>query len=368
MAQNATQADLSAANSPFDIAPLPYRPQNPRKYQPGIALIGCGGITKHHLQAYLNGGYQIVALCDLDRDRAAERRDQFYPDAQLYDDHNELLANPEVEVVDITTHPPQRPPLIEAAIRSGKHVLSQKPYVLDLDVGEQLADLADEHKVMLAVNQNGRWAPHFSYIRQAVAAGWIGEVASMHCAGHWDHSWVKGGPFEDVRHLILYDYAIHWFDMLATIMGDNDPLRVFASVAHAPQQDVKPPLLGQVLVEYSNAQATLVFDGCNRAGKWDTTFVVGTTGSIRSEGEGENHQQVIVSTGKGEWHPAIEGRWFDDGFHGAMGELLCAIEQKRTPHHSARNNLRSLALCFAAVQSADTHQPVVPGTVRKLPK
>jgi hypothetical protein len=49
-----------------------------------------------------------------------------------------------------------------------------------------------------------------------------------------------------------------------------------------------------------------------------------------------------------------------------MAELLQAIEQRREPTHSARNNLRSLALCFAACASADTGKPMIPGKVRKL--
>ena len=64
--------------------------------------------------------------------------------------------------------------------------------------------------------------------------------------------------------------------------------------------------------------------------------------------------------------PKIKGAWFPDGFHGTMGELLCAIEENREPTNSARNNLASLALCFAAVASAECGQPVVPGTVRRL--
>ena len=58
----------------------------------------------------------------------------------------------------------------QAAIDAGKHILSQKPFVVDLDVGEELVAQAEARGVKLAVNQNGRWAPHFSYMRQAVAA------------------------------------------------------------------------------------------------------------------------------------------------------------------------------------------------------
>ena len=90
---------------------LPYRPRDPKRYRPGIALVGCGGITKWHLTAYKNAGYNVVALCDIVRARAEERRDEFYPDAIATDSFDEVLARDDVEVVDITTHPPERPPL-----------------------------------------------------------------------------------------------------------------------------------------------------------------------------------------------------------------------------------------------------------------
>src|SRR2546430_12134988 len=128
---------------PRIIAPsLPYRPRDPKGYRPGIGLIGCGGITKWHLTAYKAAGYRVLAMCDVAIERARARRDEFYPDAAITDDVYELLARDDIEVVDITTHPPERPPLIETALRARKHVLSQKPFVLDLDVGHRLVDLA----------------------------------------------------------------------------------------------------------------------------------------------------------------------------------------------------------------------------------
>ena len=46
-----------------------------------------------------------------------------------------------------------------------------------------------------------------------------------------------------------------------------------------------------------------------------------------------------------------------------MAELLCAIEENREPQNSARHNLKSLGLCFAAVASANEHLPQVPGGI-----
>ena len=83
----------------------------------------------------------MVALCDLDRAAAEKRAEDFFPDADIYTDYGELLARADIEVVDVATHPPQRPTILKAAMRAGKHVLSQKPFVLDLDVGQELVDL-----------------------------------------------------------------------------------------------------------------------------------------------------------------------------------------------------------------------------------
>ena len=76
---------------------------------------------------------------------------------------------------------------------------------------------------------------------------------------------------------------------------------------------------------------------------------------------------VTLYTKRGVAKPKLRGTWFPDGFHATMAELLRSIEQDREPQNSARNNLPSLALCFAAVESADAGQPQVPGRIRRMP-
>ena len=346
---------------------LPYRPRDPKGFRPGIALIGCGGITKWHLRAYRSAGYRVVALCDVVLERAKERRDEFFPEAQVFDNVEAVLALDDVEIVDITTHPPERPPLVEAALRARKHVLSQKPFVLDLDIGHRLADLADQMNVKLAVNQNARWAPHFSYIREAVRAGLVGSVDAIHCDVHWDHSWVKGTVFESIRHLILYDFGIHWFDFVRTVMDEALPRRVYASMTRSASQTINPALFAQAIIEYESTQVTLIFDGFTRFDHLDRTLVVGSQGAVRSGGPTTAHQRVELTTAEGVARPRLKGEWFPDGFHGTMAELMSSIVEKREPMNSAHNNLASLALCFASVASAERGEAVKPGTVRQLP-
>ena len=359
---------VDARQSKRVVAPkLPYRPRNPKQYRPNIGMIACGGIARHHLQEYRKAGYAVTALCDVAVNRAKELQKEIFPEANVYRDYRKVLARDDIDVVDIAAHPDERVELIEDALKAGKHVLSQKPFVLDLPIGRRLADLADRQGVRLAVNQNGRWAPHFSYMREAIGAGLIGNVSAVHMNVHWDHTWVKGTPFEHVHHLVLYDFAIHWFDMLTCLMGEQNPKRVYASLARTRTQEIEPPLLAQALVEYDHAQATLVFDAETQFGQQDTTYVIGTKGTISSEGPDLKKQSVTLTTAAGAAKPRLAGCWFDDGFHGTMGELLCAIEEDREPTNSARDNLRSLELCFAAVASAERHKPVVPGSVKRMP-
>ncbi len=347
---------------------LPYEPPRPRTYAPGIGLIGCGGISEYHLRAYRALGLDVVALCNPRIAKAESRRDEFYPSARVFSDAADLLACPEIDVVDIATHPAERAILIEAALNAGKHVLSQKPFALDLATGRRLADLADARGLRLAVNQNGRWAPHFSYLRHAVAAGLVGEVASVDFTLQWDHTWTAGTPFEDLHHLVLADFAIHWFDIATVFMGGRRPLSVCATVARSPFQTFRPPSLAQVIADYGDAQVRMAFNAHVLHGQEDRTVIAGSLGTLRSFGPSLTSQTVNLHRAEGESSPELVGNWFEQGFQGTMAELLCAIEDEREPSHSARNNLTSLEFCFAAIASADAcGQPFTPGSVTALP-
>ena len=344
---------------------LPYLPPQPREPSPGIALIGAGGISSAHLEAYREARFDVRVICDRSIGKAEVRRDEFFPSAEASDDAAAVLGRTDIAVVDITTHPDERVALIEAALQAGKHVLSQKPFVLDLGVGARLCDLADARGLKLAVNQNGRWAPHLAYMREAVRRRLIGDLVSCHIGIHWDHRWVKGTPFEAIPDLILYDFGIHWFDFLVSLIGAR-ATSVFAMRSAAVGQTAAPPLLAGALVRFDGGQASLMFDGATAFGPQDGTYIAGTKGSLASIGPNLGEQRVTLTTEAGAAAPDLVGEWFNDGFRGTMGELLSAIEDGREPLNGARANLDSLALTFAAIASAHRGVPVVPGTVRTL--
>ncbi len=330
----------------------------PKPLYPGahrIGLIGAGGVSDYHLKAYAECGWNVVAIADHVVERAKAKRDLYFPAADVESDGLALIRRDDITVLDITPHPEERLGLLRSALEAGKHVLSQKPFVLDLSAGDALATLAERRNVKLAVNQNGRWAPHFHYMRQAVAAGLIGEVRSIDFSVQWDHTWVAGiQRFEEIHHLILFDFAIHWFDITTCLMGWQRPDSVTASVLGFAGQRFAPPALASVIIHYPEAQVRMSFNAHTLHGEEDVTTVVGTKGTLRSRGPNLNNQPAMdVYLATGHVRVPLQGRWLEQGFMGTMGELLRSIEEDREPANTARSNLPCLELCFAALHSAD---------------
>ncbi|AUP80950.1 Gfo/Idh/MocA family protein [Flavivirga eckloniae] len=358
---------LSAEKASKEInAPkVDYLPRKPKTYHPKIGIIGCGGISEYHLKNYRILGFDVVAIADITLSKAKARRDEFYPEAEIYDDYKKILERKEIEVVDITPHPEDRVPIIKEALRSKKHVLSQKPFVLDLQVGKELVKIAKENGVKLAVNQNGRWAPHFGYMLNAIRSGIIGRPISIDFSLQWDQTWIQGNPsFENIHHMVLFDFAIHWFDIANAFMGGEKADSVYASAVRYKEQKYQPPALASSIINYGESQVRMAFNAHTTLGEEDVTVIVGTKGTLRSRGPGLNDQPVMeLFTEEGHVKIPLEGCWFENGFQGTMAELLCAIEEDREPSHSAENNLKSLELCFAALKSADENKIMIPGEV-----
>jgi len=362
VSENSNEYGLSREKktAEIELPKIDYLPPKPKNYNPAIALIGTGGISEYHLKNYQHCGYNVVALANRTLEKAEALRGKFFPQASIHQDYRNILKMDEVELVDVTSHPADRLPILHDCLNAGKHVLSQKPFALNLEDAKKLVDVANHKKVNLAVNQNGRWAPHFSYIRNAVRQGLIGEVTSIDFSLQWDQTWIKGIPsFEEMEHLILFDFAIHWFDITACIMEDQKAKSIFATTLHHAGQVYNPPALASVIIEYPQTQVRMSFNAHCTRGEEDVTTVVGTKGTLRSRGSGLNEQpEMEVHLQKGSITVPLIGCWFESGFQGAMGELLSAIEEDRTPYHSACNNLKTLDLCFAAQRSADQGSPV----------
>ena len=149
--------------------------------------------------------------------------------------------------------------------------------------------------------------------------------------------------------------------------GDQLRLDIAARLGLTPVlagQDMTPPMLANALVNFGDGLATLAFSAYQSFAPQEYLCCVGSKGTLRGTANVARITELELTTAKGTAKIPLKGMWFPDGFRGTLGEFLRSIEEGREPLISARNNLRSLELCFAALASADTGKPIKPGTVK----
>jgi predicted dehydrogenase len=329
-----------------------------------IGLVGAGWIGGLQLDAYRDAGFVVSAVLDRHPERAAARASRAFPDARVFSELGAFLSHPGLRIVDVATHTADRPVLLEAAIDSGHHVLSQKPFVEDTRIGSAIQDRADSAGVHLAVNQNGRWAPHFAAALAVVRAGLIGEVVSADFSVAWPHDRVVADKpaFASMEDLVLYDFGAHWFDLIG-VLAPRVPLSVFASAGRRPGQAIAAPVQAQAVVTGDGFASTLAFRGGEPFGDLGEYRISGTRGAVEHRGRSLGGDTVSVETVDGNATVAISDDWFRYGLAGSMRALLGAVSDGRPLENSAASALRGLDVCFAALQSARSGASVVAGSV-----
>ena len=75
-------------------------------------------------------------------------------------------------------------------------------------------------------------------------------MTSLNFSVGWDHRWIIGTPFEEIDDLVLYDFAIHWFDLTTVFFGDRSARKVSAATARAAGQRARPPMMAGAIVEF----------------------------------------------------------------------------------------------------------------------
>ena len=148
----------------------------------GIIGVGRFGAIHARVLASLPGS-EVVALSARRAERLAEVAAEFgVDDAKCYTDFHELLADPEVDAVSITTHWQQHHEVALAALASGKHVLLEKPMAATAQQCCEVlaASQADAARGLFMIGHVCRFDPRVTLARQAIDEGRIGRIVSMH--------------------------------------------------------------------------------------------------------------------------------------------------------------------------------------------
>lgn len=149
-----------------------------------IGLVGLGraGVGMHIPElAFRTDEFQIVAVCDIIEERAKEYGEKL--NAKAYTSIDDLIADPNVELVDIATRSIDHYAHAKAALLAGKDVQLEKPFSIHAWQAEELAALGSQPAgPHLYIRHNRRFEDHFEQVQKIIDSGILGQVYEIKLA------------------------------------------------------------------------------------------------------------------------------------------------------------------------------------------
>jgi L-gulono-1,4-lactone dehydrogenase len=338
--------------------------------RPRVALVGCGWFAREaHIPALRRldreGAIELVALCSRSQDSLA-RASSMLPGRNLkkYTELGKLLADAEVDLVDLLLPISAMPEAIRAVLRAGKHVISEKPCAPTVAASLELLDYHAglPNPPLWAVAENWRFKKSTNVIEQTVARGEIGAVdfadfRYMTFAGSRDRGW-RASP--DYPGGALLDSGVHFVALLRKVVGEV--ARVSATVrqrsAHLPPADSVSAVLsfaggaeGCFRVSFSAPHAT---DGSPRLA------LVGTEGFLAADFE-RNTIQIKNAAGR-RIIRVRDDSWVPGGVYELLAHCVDALRNGTRLRSSAWDAMRDVAVIEAMIESNRTNVSVSTST------
>lgn len=335
-------------------------------------LAGCGGMSKGWLSALadhplLKGRVEIVGLVDLHLPTAEARAAEFgLSHATIGTDLDAVLTATKPDLLFDVVIPAAREGVVATGLRHGCHVLSEKPMAATLAAGHELIAQAKSAGRVHAVVQNRRFIAGVRRIRRLIEDGALGEITALHCdffvGAHF------GGFREEMENVLLLDMAIHTLDA-ARFMAGVAPKAVYCLETNPRGSWYGHGAAANAIFEFDNDvvfnyRGSWCAEGANTS--WESAWrVIGTKGTLTWDG-GDAFEAKVVTGDSGFFRdlesievPAPADIDQTHGHASVLAEFLDAIEQGRQPETASNDNIKSLAMVFAAIESARTRQRVI---------
>jgi predicted dehydrogenase len=341
-----------------------------------VVLVGCGAMSGAWLSAAKNiPDLEVVSLVDLRIEAAQARATEFgLHDAQVGTDLAMILEKTHANILFDCTIPEAHHDNALIAFRHGVHVLGEKPLAHSIAHARAMVEAARTSNCVHAVVQNRRFDPNIRRVRRFLETNEIGPVttlnADFYIAAHF-------GGFRDVMpNVLLLDMAIHTFDAARLILK-ADPVSVYCHEWNPKESWYAHGSSAMCIFEFSggsvfNYRGSWCSEGFHTT--WESDWrIVGTRGSLRWDGGSQPRASVIVpnqissreverldffSQHREFELPALHADDAIGGHDGVINDFVEAVRTGRQPETISSDNVKSLAMVFAAIESAKLEQKV----------
>lgn len=223
-----------------------------------LGIIGTGNIfQKHHAPAWASHPeIELVAVYDAVQEKSEALAKQ-YQIPRIYSNYQDLIAQDDIDLVDICTPNRYHSEIAIAALKAGKHVFCEKPDAVNHHEAQKMADTAEQSGKICMVMRNNRFSPSVKFMKRYVDEGLMGDIYTGRCGwirrrgtpgrGGWftTKELSGGGP--------LIDLGVHFIDVAMWLMGNPKPVSVvgatYRKFADNPLSDSDHSIFGESNVE-----------------------------------------------------------------------------------------------------------------------
>ncbi len=333
-----------------------------------LIQVGMGGWGRSWAKVLAQHGelVQVVACVDMQPEMLLQlQQDAGIAEGVCFLTLEAALEATTADAVLVTTPIGAHAPVALAALAAGKHVLVEKPFATSLAEARQVVETADTLGKVLMVSQNYRYYPAAQAAAALVRSGKLGPVSGVSVQFRRYANFQPRATHRHyhIRHPLLLDMAIHHFDMMRYVLG-QEPVHVTCHAWNPPWSNFTEP---------AAAVATVRFDGgavVDYNGSWVSTapqttwegdWQIECTGGV-IEWTGRDTDSLKAESVKVRERgkrvrsvPLPDVPYWDRA--GSLATFVEAIHTGGEPLTSGRDNLNSLALMFASITAAETGAP-----------
>ena len=332
-----------------------------------VVLVGCGGISNAWFtpSKKFEDEIEFVGLVDLNIENAEKRKEEHgLDDAVTGTDLQAVLDKTNPDVVFDCTVPKAHCSVTVTALNHGCHVMGEKPMAESMEEADKMVKAAKDNDKTYAVIQNRRYLKNMIQFRDLLKKPEMGELttldADFYLGAHF------GGFREQMDHVLLIDMAIHSFDQARFIAG-KDPVSVYAHEWNPKGSWFKHGASVVCIFEMSDGvvftyRGSWCSEGMNTTWQcdWRAICEKGTVVCVDDKLAGETvvpKDKEFTSESKEIEIPELPDLEFP-GHTGLIRDFLDSLDSDKEIQTDCKDNIKSLAMVHAAVESAETGKKV----------
>ena len=339
----------------------------------GIASYGMSGSLFHTPFISINSGFDLKYIVERTKNNSVKR----YPDIQVLRSFDELITDPEIELIIVNTPDVTHYEYTKKALLAGKHVVVEKPFVFTVEEGNELIKLAEEKSLILCVYQNRRWDGDFLTIRKVLDSGVLGRVVEFSSSYQRYRNYIQQNTWKEVadsRVGITYNLGSHMIDQVVVLFGipdavyaDIDMLRDGSMVDdYYHIQLIYPKLKASVKASYLVKEETPRYIINGTEGSFvkygidpqEEMLKTGTSPSFPQWGKEEESFWGIINTNINSSHFRGKIETVNGNYGSFYDEIYDAIRNKKPPSTAASNIISVIKILEAAFESANNKKVV----------